>query len=352
MKRKLLLISGIVLLAITILANAIISTHRSNVNGFKRRFENRAISRISDIVTENPLREIAGATDMHIYMSDLVPGKLHIYTFNLKQKGQYQLPIPREKNLVPLFYTSFDSPHLIILAGNIPAIIQSDLDTPNASIIYTNIGRFDNAISIGNDNFIFKCFDTGLKDALLKKINLRTKKTQTENGLSEIASDGGFQFDGILNYDPLSHLFAYVCSYCNHVTCFDTSLNLIYRSKTIDTINTSTVRSELIEKKGSRYFTMAKPPRYVNKSTSAYNGLLFINSVLKSDNEQQKSFDKNFVIDVYNLQNGSYKCSFYIPSLSDKLSAFKVINGNVLVALYKKHIATYRVNFSNLKDSF
>ena len=349
MKKKLLTTAGIILFAIGLLTCAIVAGNSNTaLNGFNRRFVKFPVSTISNIENKSSLREIAGATNAHIYFADLVPGNIEAYSLNLNQKYQYHLPVPADPNLIPLFYTSIDSPYVHILAGNIPAVIQSDLNTKHTQVTYTNTGTFGNGISLSNDDFIFKCFDTSIKDALFVKISLSTKKSQIENGLSELVHDGCFQYDGILNYDPVSHLLAYVCAYCNHVTCFDTCMNLVYRSKTIDTFHTSTVRSKLMGKGGSRYFTMSKPPRYVNKSTCAYNGLLFVNSALKSDNERQKAFRKNFVIDVYDLRNGSYKGSFYIPSFNDKLSTFKILNDNLFVALYHKHIATYRIDLKQL----
>jgi hypothetical protein len=72
-----------------------------------------------------------------------------------------------------------------------------------------------------------------------------------------------------------------------------------------------------------------------------FNGRLFTMSSLKADNESNRSFKNNTVVDVYLLTNNSYEGSFYIPNARDKkIIAIRLLNG-FLIAFYQDSFSIY-----------
>jgi len=120
----------------------------------------------------------------------------------------------------------------------------------------------------------------------------------------------------------------------------DTNLNLIVKARTIDTITKREIQTVHV---GSSY-TMKQPPPFVNYAGAVSAGKLYLQSKLKADNEFPLDFAENTIVDVYNLTNGTYRVSFYIPYLNGKNpSRFHVIDKK-LYAVYGKNVVVYDLN--------
>jgi hypothetical protein len=71
------------------------------------------------------------------------------------------------------------------------------------------------------------------------------------------------------------------------------------------------------------------------------NGIAYIESKLKSDNEKLSDFQSNSVIDAYDLAKKQYLFSFYIPKTAkERIFDFKV-NNRKLYVLYGNRFVTY-----------
>ena len=93
---------------------------------------------------------------------------------------------------------------------------------------------------------------------------------------------------------------------------------------------------------------MKQPPQMVNGTGAVSAGKLYLQSMLKADNELPLDFAENTVVDVYNLLNGNYMASFYIPYLNGKKpSQFQVID-KTLYAVYGKKVILYNLTFKGL----
>ncbi|MGZ3850014.1 MAG: hypothetical protein ACXVKI_12810, partial [Flavisolibacter sp.] len=77
----------------------------------------------------------------------------------------------------------------------------------------------------------------------------------------------------------------------------------------------------------------------------------YVQSMLVGSGEDPKKFDQSAVIDVYNITNGSYLFSFYLPDFKNyKLYDFQVAQDK-LVAIYEHYILCYSLNPSLLGTS-
>lgn len=124
----------------------------------------------------------------------------------------------------------------------------------------------------------------------------------------------------------------------------DTDLNLIYKNHTIDTNETYTIAAGAHLAGKTSEYTNTNPVHDVNLESCVDNGMLYNNSNLIADNEDEKNFRKYSVIDTYSLLNSSYKGSFYIPADNDeKLTTFMIYKGQLFV-LYPHRLVLYEIN--------
>jgi len=187
---------------------------------------------------------------------------------------------------------------------------------------------------------------------LLRSLNAKRENTiiKFDTGNRSIISydhflkkqvDGFFCTDGLLfrNKDRI----IYVYYYRNQFIVADANLNIKYVGKTIDTVSHAKIKIGKIT--SDNQVTLAAPPVFVNRKACANDKYLFINSALKADNEINDTHDNNAAIDVYDIPDGKYKFSFYLPYVNGyKVTDFKAY-GNILYALTGPYLFQYHLHF-------
>lgn len=287
---------------------------------------------------------IAGGASKQIYLGNFTaPLRLLITDYELSDTLPMELDI-EDWNKLKLFrlQVAVDSPHFYIMDGIAPIILQGQVGRWRASRHMEHCIYFTTPVPISSSSFILTTMSDQTKENILAKQTKSPPYIKFVPNLLEKQVDGLFCTDGMLHYNPDLAKLVYVYYYRNQFICTDTSLNLLYRGNTIDTTTHAKIKIAEIKSNNSR--TLANPPFLVNKKSCTSGNWLFVNSNLLSKNENRDAFERSSVIDVYDLRDGSYKLSFYIPDhLGYKLSNFKVFN-NILFALQDHFLLTYRLN--------
>jgi len=159
--------------------------------------------------------------------------------------------------------------------------------------------------------------------------------------------NGFFANDGQLSYDHKNGRLLYMYFYRGEFLCLDTNLNLLYKGKSIDTVTSVKIKTAIINLKATKtggsikQITQASPPSVVSRYMTVSSGRLYILSALKSDKEKPATFATNHAVDVYDLKNGRYLHSFYIPKYKGiKLNQFQ-IKGKSLIGIYDTELVCY-----------
>ncbi|MNL02491.1 hypothetical protein D3C87_1230000 [compost metagenome] len=156
--------------------------------------------------------------------------------------------------------------------------------------------------------------------------------------------DGYFCTDGLLRYDASQFKLIYMYVYRGEFLCLDTNLNLLYKSKTVDTIKTADVTVKKIVKNGKLVsVTQSKPPKPVNRNFVLYKNLLFMFSTIKADNERDADFEKNQIIDVYTIDKGKYQYSFYIPKYMGIILRDFRVKDDFMFAIFGSHLLKFKI---------
>lgn len=159
--------------------------------------------------------------------------------------------------------------------------------------------------------------------------------------------DGVYDTDGLLKFDPETSKLFYMFFHRGEFLCFDTTLSLQYKAKTVDTVTKASITvtkvDKTAEKKTRSSWIMANPPKPVNRAITIYKKRVYVCSGIKSDNETSSDYEKNQIVDVYSTDNGKYLHSFYIPKYKDKkLQDFKVID-NFIFATYGQYLVKFEI---------
>lgn len=282
---------------------------------------------------------------------DITPDLIRLYKFrmpydlvkipiDLHKRQDYQLPFLSDKEKFEGINTvAFTQGSSFVLSGKTSKAykLHNSKNTIESSKL-DNLPFYNSEVMNANSFvFISKVKLDGINRRKVKKVNWQGKELNSY--IPEKQIDGYFCTDGQFTHDNRSNRLVYMYYYRGSFTCLDTNLNVVYQSKTIDTVKYVNIRLKQVKNK----VTHSTPPNLVNKRVCVTNDRVYMQSALKADNETSSDFEDSEVIDVYNLENGKYINSFYIPRLEKKkLTEFKIYN-NTLVVLYNHILAIFEI---------
>ncbi|MDN5211829.1 hypothetical protein QQ020_07195 [Fulvivirgaceae bacterium BMA12] len=325
------------------------TTHdrRYQHNSFNRIFYANAIVPADTLDIRYNSYYFAGVASNHIYLGNNT-APTHLLMANTSLKGTQHVQLEVENIAFKSILVKVDSPDFYLMDGTMPFIYSGKVGDWHASRCTFDSTYFIEAIPVAHKSFILRAMGTQFYKNVLAKKTVSPSQLKYADNLLEKQVNGIFCTDGMLIYNKHLAKLVYVYFYRNQFMCIDTSLNLLYKANTIDTISKAQIKVANVT--SSNTLTMAAPPLVVNKKCSVFGNWLFINSNLLAGNEDRRIFDRSAVIDVYNLQEGRYKFSFYIPDhMEKKINSF-LVSDHTLVALNDHYLLSYKLNEALFSD--
>lgn len=309
-------------------------------NGFNRRLLSSALIPRKQITFPVRVARLIGMRADKIFFQQEGPLEIFSTSLFLDSPHAIKLPLQVDKAQGPNIRMYIKDHNLYLACRNVPAIITYDLESGSVSNNELS-NYFNQETMISKDHFILRAKDPASLSHRFVKLNLNKKDSLPEDSFSDRKAVGGFETAGILYYDSVTRQACYTYFYQNGFICLDSNLNVTLKARTIDTISHQNLKIARV----GRSITMKQPAQAINYNGCVADGNLFLQSMLKADNEYELDFNENIMIDVYNLKNGAYKGSFYLPAYEGKKAhQFKVIN-HQLYALYDKTVVLYDLEF-------
>lgn len=294
---------------------------------------------------------LAGATAERIYLGNQKANlRLFYIDRSLATIGNVKLDLRdvdslkfRKPNL------QIDSPFFYIKDGNMPGIFRGNLADGTGYQILKKTPPFIQAIPLTDNSFIIQSI-VGDKDAnQLKTVLCKTTEDslifQKDSGI-ENSNDSYYGGFGVMRYSKHLNKIIYTHFYSNELVAMDSGLHVLSKGQTIDSVSKAKVKLASVSK---NTFTLASPPSVVNLNTSVSGRLLLVHSNLMAANESTNVFNKNSVIDVYDINSLKYNFSFYIPDQHDfKMQSFQIWNTN-LITIAGPYLTIYDLN--NILDN-
>ncbi|HSC36480.1 MAG TPA: hypothetical protein VLD19_01365 [Chitinophagaceae bacterium] len=316
-----------------------------NSNGFARQglHGHKAIYR-HELAVGETLYKICGATAHRFFFTGRDPRVMHPADFGLKRLAPQTIPFPLSNQVLVAYDIKVDSPYVRLYANNLSTIYSSRFDDTSIHSTRLPTRLFTAIVPLSAQCVVARAFDSSGEHQLFKKIYAGASKPAIETTILAYNNDAGFSADGMLRYDSSTHRILFVQFYQNRFFCLDTNLHLIYTGKTIDTTNTNPVSTRHLPSRPNKGSLLPDVPLHIiNWACTTDGRYIYIQSTLKADNELAPEFEKNAVVDVYNLSNGRYRRSFYIPDLhNEKAQNLFFVNGLLLVS-YTGYIGAFEI---------
>ncbi|RQO75624.1 hypothetical protein DBR43_09815 [Pedobacter sp. KBW06] len=239
---------------------------------------------------------------------------------------------------------SVDYPHFYLTEGSSPHHFSGVLPDNSVREIPMPLRSFDKVIALSGTSLVFRTPDKKSNQNVLKKLRV-DKPGNDVTHMLEKQVDGFFCTDGELLYDRPSGKMVYLYYYRNAFTVLDSNLKVLLKARTLDTV--SRARLNLTEVTSRKKTSLASPPLLVNSRGCIYQHKLLVSSKLKADNEADKDFKQNFVMDIYNLNTGKYLHSLYLPKFGFKRISDLYIYRDFLYVCYGSFIYKFNLKLSH-----
>ena len=322
-------------------------SHEKNFKkgGFRRIFHPAGISLSGAYDLKEHSYYIAGVTSENIFLGNQkTTSKMIILSHDFKDFRQINLDISPYKISWMGAKIKIDSPFVFITESVTPSILHGYWNPFKVIPYRVDSMYYSEALPISFSSFVLKAYDKGLRRDILVKKQSDSPYTKSAKEVLEKQIDGRFCEDGVLLYSRDLGRLIYIYYYRNQFMTLDTNLNLIYKRNTIDTNRYAKIKVERVNSAMS--ITLSTPHLFVNKNACIAYNHIFINSTQFSDTDDKKMFFLSSVIDVYDLSDGHYEYSFYLPKVHDSKMISFCIFKNRLIASYENHyVATFQINF-------
>jgi hypothetical protein len=333
-------------------ASAVIALHLLSIshsqadNSFIRHFPPHAVIPGQTLDMGYNSYYFAGTSPEQIYFGNTT-APLHVVSSSLMLSDTHHIRLslrdPVKSFVRPVVYV--DDHDFYLLDGILPTILHGNTTQWEARRHFADTLFFTEAAPFNPASVAIRVAGGSPPEYILGK------ETRQEPGLTLAPQvltkqiDGLFSVDGMMHYSRPLNTLVYLYYYRNEFICMDTSLNVRYRSRTIDTISHARIKVARVEQ--DRSITLASPPLYVNKRSCVSGNYLFVNSALKASNEPHEHFDLASVIDVYDLRDGTYRYSFYLANLGgEQLRDFGVAE-RTFIALHGQYVSTYDLTYQD-----
>jgi hypothetical protein len=312
---------------------------------FNRRFApQKTLAEIGRVALKVNSFYFSGATSKRIYLGNWT-NPFHLLEVELHNLDTTHFDVRLETDQIPSDYEVFrmrvDSPYFYLTHGRLPDVLEGTLQQRIAKRTFNQMPPFAEARPISPGRVVLRCYSQLSKAYELAMLSIDTPRFELKPELLQKQVDGIFCEEGILHFDKTQKRLTYLYAYRNEFFTMDSTLRLVGRYHTIDTFSRAHIKVAYIA--SENLSTLASPPVRTNGLSTVFENRLFVQSVLLSKNEEMVKFMTSTVIDVYNLSNGDYIHSFYLPHLDGASPSDILVTKDYFAAIYERKLILYQL---------
>lgn len=330
-----------------ILALLIATTNMPNEksNGFVRKWLSiESVKPETTLKLEEPLSMIVGTSKNYVFIAGENPTGILQLSKDFKRKDTLIMNYDLPPNKLSPFNMQIDSPHIYIQLNNLSTAIYGKFPNDTLQEVKVKSGVFLKSVQLSPEILIVKSIDLVNRiQPLIKVETANAKELARKNVSEELDTTMGISTDGFLVFSKTASRIFYVEQFRNRFYCLDTSLNLVYKNSSIDTVSAGRIHiSEQKLNDSTNKYIPTNSRVSVNDGCAVDDKYLLIVSAMRSDNQTIREFNLHVNIDVYTIDSG-----IYIGSLSlvkpekEKFKSLK-IDEDMIWILFDKSISSYK----------
>ncbi|MDR6761905.1 putative membrane protein YphA (DoxX/SURF4 family) [Flavobacterium sp. 2755] len=312
-------------------------------NPFLRRYPQHPIEFVHSVDLKHNSHYIAGSSVNKIYLGNYeYPTYILSIGQNLKSRKLEKIHYDVDKFPFKMITVTVKGGYFYLSDGIVPVLLRGDVKSWKATKELQGIPHFTSAVPIDTAKAVFRSNNSKNLANVLGIFNSDSvHKTAYKRELLQAQGDGIFDTDGILLYSSETGKIIYLYYYRNEFFTADKNGRLLSRGHTIDTISRVKFKVSKLDK--GRQYTISSPSLVVNANAAVYRNLLFVHSTVKGRYENEKLWQKSFIIDVYDLNTNTYRFSFPLyHTISNVLNSF-IVDNNRLYAVIGTDLAVYQL---------
>ncbi|MGE6397057.1 DoxX family protein [Chryseobacterium scophthalmum] len=311
-------------------------------NNFTRRFLQHPVfdDKILDLGVNSYY--FAGLANGKIYLGNSTT-PLYITTIDtaLRSLSRTKISLDNMDHPFRNMQLKVKSSYYYLYDGNVPVIYRGRLGDSVAKTISYGDAFFNQLSVLDSMKFALRTQKRADKQYAIAFLDLmRIPKLELKPVVLQRQVDGVFDVDGLLNVEPKTGKVVYTYFYRNQYIVMDSSLNILRRLNTIDTISRANVS---VIKLSDGRTKMNAPSFSVNKGFTLHGNLIFNRSNLKGKHEPSNSWKTSSIIDVYRTDEQRYIGSFYIRHKNSKAMSSMITDGGYLYVLIGNELQRYRI---------
>ena len=281
-------------------------------NPFIRRFPQGTAAKVARIDLKNISYYVAGTENKKIYLANrLAPLQILEIDSDLRSKKQYTIKLDREDFKFKAVEVRINAPYFYVFDGTVPVIYRGLIADWKAKVISEKKYYFSDIVFMNPELIAFRTQMPYTGENILGIAKSNDSMEIKFNPLVlQKQMDGIFDTDGTMQYSALLHKLIYTYYYRNQFIVTDENLVVVYRGNTIDT--TTKAKLKVVKMKQSGDIKLGAPPYMVNRHTTIFRNLLFVNSVLRGKYEGDDVWKHAAAVDVYDIEKQTYVLSFYV----------------------------------------
>lgn len=281
-----------------------------NNNNFTRRYPQHPVIEEARYNLKVNSYYFAGYDHEKLFLGNYTsPLLLTSYNETFAKKNEVFVRI-EDENLSSSLRIKIKAPYYYLFDGSVPVIYRGLLKTKEAKSIQYNSSYFNQFAIIDSLHFAVRTTITKPKHFALGLINQKGPVFfNVRDSILEDHVQSLFETDGSLIQDPSNDEVIYVYRYQSKFAVVNQNLKQLKEYRTIDATPFSPLDIKTM-KNGDKHFQ--SPPPQVNKKTTVFGGVLFIESNMRGKFESKQRWNEASVIDMYSTKGKEYFGSFYI----------------------------------------
>jgi hypothetical protein len=281
-------------------------------NPFIRRFPQYAAVKSGKLDLKNHNYYIAGTYGKKIYLGNrMSPLQILETNSQFTYKINHSILLDREDFKFKVVEVKVNGSDFYVTDGTVPVIYRGSISDWKAKVFKEKKFYFSDLVILKDGSFVFRTQLARNGENILGATRQDGDgKTTFYPQILQKQKDGIFDTDGTLQYSKEQDRILFTYYYRNQYIVADKDLAVLYSGNTIDT--TTTAKLKVVKLKQSGDTKLGAPAYVVNRHTTVYGNLLFVNSLLRGRYEDKEVWKHSAVVDIYDISKKAYVFSFYV----------------------------------------